>query len=92
MIDSPSNTSGGDRFGAYMGRPPKEGEPTSRLYLRRIPIDSGGYDPGGAYWGLGAPLYEAFDDSGGFYWTERGTRESVKASILADYPGALFWR
>jgi hypothetical protein len=22
-----------------------------------VPIDSGGYDPGGAYWGHGAPLY-----------------------------------
>lgn len=27
----------------------------------RVPINSGGYDSGGAYWGIGAPLYCATD-------------------------------
>lgn len=30
-----------------------------RLRLVRVRIDSGGYDSGGAYWGIGSPLYRA---------------------------------
>lgn len=49
-------------YGAPMGRPeylPRHynGE---RLHLRRVPLNSGGYDPGGAYWGTGLPLYCAY--------------------------------
>lgn len=48
--------------GAPMGRPeylPRHynGE---RLHLRRVPLNSGGYDPGGAYWGTSMPLYCAY--------------------------------
>ena len=32
---------------------------TKRLYLRRLRLDSGGYDEGDAYWGHGDPLYWA---------------------------------
>lgn len=46
--------------GAPMGRP-KSGDstsvPTTAFQLKLIPITSGGYDPGGAYWGTGQPLY-----------------------------------
>ena len=31
-----------------------------RLHLRRVPLNSGGYDPGGAYWGRDLPLYCAY--------------------------------
>lgn len=49
-------------YGAPMGRTeylPRHynGE---RLHLRRVPLNSGGYDPGGAYWGTGLPLYCAY--------------------------------
>ena len=52
-------------YGAPMGRPeylPRHynGE---RLHLRRVPLNSGGYDPGGAYWGHGLPLYCAYGDT-----------------------------
>jgi hypothetical protein len=30
-----------------------------RFHLRRVRLDSGGYDPGGAYWGTGGTLFEA---------------------------------
>jgi hypothetical protein len=45
--------------GAPMGRPAfgHGGNPIEPFILRRIRINSGGYDDGGAYWGLGAPLY-----------------------------------
>jgi hypothetical protein len=29
----------------------------ARVRYLRIPLNAGGYDPGGAYWGQGAPLY-----------------------------------
>lgn len=45
---------------AAMGRP-KSGDSTSvpmmPFELKLIPINSGGYDRGGAYWGNGQPLY-----------------------------------
>jgi hypothetical protein len=42
------------KYGAPMGRSDKwpEGTPADvKLYLRHMPLDSGGYDAGGAYWG-----------------------------------------
>lgn len=45
--------------GADMGRAAKPG-PADLAYkfrLVRLAIDAGGYDQGGAYWGLGAPLF-----------------------------------
>ncbi len=46
------------QYGASMGRSeygtPVEGELCG---LHRIPVDSGGYDSGGAYWGTGRPLF-----------------------------------
>ena len=50
------------RRGAPMGRsdvilpPGSEKETSERIYDRRVPLDSGGYDKGGAYWGVGAEL------------------------------------
>jgi len=56
------------RYGAPMGR---HGSPANMpdadldkrtVRLFRVNLDSGGYDDGGAYWGIGAPLYCATDD------------------------------
>lgn len=47
------------KYGAPMGRP-KQGhgaDPTTPFEVKRVPINSGGYDRGGAYWGTGQPLY-----------------------------------
>lgn len=82
------------RFGAPLGRPtftPPRSAP--RLYLRRIRLDRGGYDPGGAYWGLGAPLYWYGDDSGAIDGCLRASsRDAAKAEIRANYPDACFFR
>ena len=51
-----------DSRGASMGRGirlPSPGE-TVRLHLVRVPLDSGGYDFAGAYWGGPANLWCAF--------------------------------
>jgi len=84
--------------GADMGRAPKTG-PADLPYkfrLARVPIDAGGYDQGGAYWGLGAPLYWACDESTHSAPVEMflraGDRDAVKAKIRESYPAARFYR
>lgn len=49
--------------GAPMGRRGYGRQPGAGLRVRlfRVRLDSGGYDDGGAYWGIGAPLYCATD-------------------------------
>lgn len=32
-----------------------------KIYRKRVRLDSGGYDMGGVYWGIGAPLYVEFN-------------------------------
>lgn len=49
------------RYGAPMGRPSDEDfDGLFPVHIRRVKLDSGGYDRGGAYWGLGEPLYVAW--------------------------------
>ncbi len=44
-------------LGAPMGRYGKGTEPANtRIYNRKVNLDSGGYDKGGVYWGLGPEL------------------------------------
>lgn len=72
------------RYGAPMGRPAKHWDLPEgthiKLHLVKMRLDSGGYDSGGAYWGLRIPvnfvrgdgaivrvtpcLYWYYDDSG----------------------------
>lgn len=49
------------RFGAPLGRTSYGFDHAGRLYVSRIALDSGGYDPGGAYFGHSLPLYGASD-------------------------------
>lgn len=93
MTPTLSNVS--SRYGAPMGRVERHSPalPAARFYLRRVPINSGGYDAGGAYWGLGAPLYWATCTTGAaeFFFRAR-TRDAAKAEVLARHPGARFYR
>lgn len=61
--------------------------------LMRCPLDNGGYDQGGAYWGLGEPLYYyegPLSDISGYI---RGrTRELAKAGVRKMFPLAKFYR
>ena len=64
--------------GAPMGRREYHQKPDNRtVLLARVRLDSGGYDPGGAYWGIGAPLYCAQD-------TESDYQEFVRAYSRQD--------
>lgn len=49
------------KYGSPMGRQGYGTDFAGRLYVGRVPIDAGGYDPGGAYWGIGMPIYAASD-------------------------------
>ncbi|MGX7894966.1 hypothetical protein [Tsuneonella sp. HG222] len=62
------------------------------LTLRHCPLDSGGYDQGGAYWGLGPRLYWCGNDAGDIdYFFRAADRKAAKATVREDYPEARFF-
>ena len=65
---------------------------SGKIYLRRIKLDSGGYDNGGAYWGIGQPLWETLDQDGNGFIFRESNRESAKKHILERFPDAKFYR
>lgn len=81
------------RYGAPLGRHSWQHLDTGgRLYLRRVYLNSGGYDAGGAYWGLGVPLWLAMDQQGETRYLRARSRDAAKAMILDDAPDARFYR
>ncbi len=85
------------RYGAPMGRQSRGGypdaSPAPRFYLRLVPINSGGYDSGGAYWGIGEPLYWAeCPEIDATQYLRAFDRATARAAIRRDYPGACFYR
>ncbi|WP_145960510.1 hypothetical protein [Novosphingobium meiothermophilum] len=84
------------RYGAPMGRrSTRTGDvlPSDPpLYLRRVYLDNGGYDPGGAYWGLGQPLYWCGNADGTVdFFLRAGSRAEAKILVREDYPNARFF-
>lgn len=85
------------RYGAPMGRGQSDShggaDIAGKLSLQRVRINAGGYDSGGAYWGLGAPLYWYGDNEGIVSRYLRAiTRAQAKRFILIEYPNASFYR
>lgn len=79
------------RYGAPMGRrtgPAYLCSAAGRVHLRRVPLDAGGYDRGGAYWGAGQALWCAQDRHGNTVILRASTREACRAK-LRDMFGAL---
>ena len=84
----------GSKYGAPMGRPstarrdleqdgllqPDGGLPR-KLYLQRLRLDSGGYDSGGAYWGLGEPMWVATDHEDVTVFVRALTRTLAKGAV-----------
>lgn len=89
------------RFGAPMGRlsaPSLHQSPRS-VRLFHVPLDSGGYDCGGAYWGLGAALYCATDDTGAMQFVRASSRlgaaiglDLAPRSLVAPLRIPPWWR
>lgn len=93
------------QYGAPMGRRDFIGDTGApyKFRLFKVRLDSGGYDDGGAYWGLGEPLYcadsEPMADEFGEYmgsdarhFIRAKSREHAKLKVLNDYPKARFYR
>lgn len=85
------------RYGAPMGRRASYARPPSdeplKFHLQRVPLDSGGYDSGGAYWGHGEPLWWYMSVDGEVdAFLRAGSRMAAKAAIRASYPNARFFR
>ena len=92
------------RYGAPMGRGQAEAADTQapiKFRLSRVYLNSGGYDRGGAYWGIGAPLYQAEADAptryayGGdvvTFYLRAHDRDDAKDRVRAKYPQATFYR
>lgn len=79
------------RYGAPMGRRTIKGDTGGRVRLFRVALDSGGYDRGGAYWGIGQPLYAVIGED--FQSFRRANnREQAKQLFLKDYPELKFYR
>lgn len=89
------------QYGAPMGRRGQGYgvEPFGRMYLRRVRLNSGGYDAGGSYWGVGQPLYW-------YYWENpdvgcedeviedfirADNREHAIAKLKGKYPNVTFF-
>ena len=90
---------GGDPSrGAALGRPTViDGSPSGRLYLRKVPLDAGGYDPNGTYFGAcihGVPPLYWYADAGGNIDAvlRANDRDDAKRQIRERIPGARFWR
>lgn len=81
------------RYGAPLGRGNigNDFDVMQPLHLKRLPLDSGGYDGGGAYWGHGVPVYVIHDRDGDFFYSLRArSREAAKAEFREEHPGAWF--
>lgn len=88
--------------GAAMGRLtilPRDPKARAVFYLSRVRLDTGGYDQGGAYWGIGDPLYRALsaedigeNDEHVELFVRASSRDYAKDAIKARVPGATFYR
>ncbi len=82
--------------GSMMGRrevAPHDPRRPIRLNLRRVRLNSGGYDGGGAYWGTGLPLFCAWGEPGHVEIYCRATdRKCAKDLVRVRVPGARFFR
>lgn len=66
---------------------------TVKVSLRCVRLDAGGYDSGGAYWGLGQPLYYAGSDDGRVdMWFRACSRDGAKQYVQGKYAFVTFYR
>ena len=76
------------KYGPSMGRP--SDQVTGEVFLARVPSVDGDYDPGGAYWGSGVPVWCAWNEEGEAY-LRAASKESAKAKLegctFKDYLG-----
>ncbi|MEP2533508.1 hypothetical protein [Shimia sp.] len=71
----------GGRYGAPMGRRSDVLDAAEPVTVRRVTLDAGGYDSGGAYWGTGTPLWRAVAADGAAAYVRADTRADAIAQI-----------
>lgn len=94
--NDPRGWCGDPSRGAALGRATIQDAPeafSGKLTLRRVQLDSGGYDPNGTYFGTGAPLYWTASEDGEIDYVLRASeREDARSKVRAKYPSARFYR
>jgi hypothetical protein len=86
--NDPKGWCGDPSRGAALGRPTIHGQPAGAITVRRSPLDRGGYDRNGTYFGDGQPLYWYSDDEGNVDAMERAwTMKEAIAKVRALFPG-----
>ena len=87
----PKGWCGDPSRGAALGRPTIKGDPdfSGRLFLKKVRLDNGGYDPNGTYFGAGSPLYWYASEDNDIDGMLRATsRELARDQVLELYPKA----
>jgi hypothetical protein len=75
-------TRGYSQYGASMGRSSDlPFESTGPLTVRHVPLDEGGYDPGGAYWGAPDNLYVVESEDGDVRYLRAGSADRARAKF-----------
>lgn len=93
------------KYGAPFGRPDLPhvyGEfgaipdATYKFHLQKVKLDSGGYDSGGAYWGLrnrGETLYWAVNENETVQrFFDAKSRDDAKRFLRQEFPNCRFFR
>jgi hypothetical protein len=83
------------KYGAPMGRSdtvhPGDADEAASIELQRVELDEGGYDDGGAYWGVGQPLYLALitvDGEQGSLFFRANSPAAARTHVMRLYPNA----
>ena len=87
---APFYTNVSSKYGAPMGRR-SDAAMYGKLRLVRVPFVDSCYDPGGAYWGMPANLYCAWNDEGTHY-LRASSREDAKAQLVNKFVDVSFYR
>ena len=66
-------------------------DPSEPFSLRRVRLNSGGYDENGRYFGQGQPLWE-YDNREDWGHLRAATRDAAKRALLTKIPSAKFRR
>ena len=68
-----------------------------RYILRKVRLDTGGYDCNGQYWGCGEPLYQwcCRDHEDDWHYTRANSRDQAKQlvsrTVAHTDPAPKFW-
>lgn len=86
------------KYGAQMGRCDSVSEPNYpvKFHLVRMKMSSCGcYDEGGAYWGIGLPMYRAEgmgEEEMQEMFMRARSRNAAKEIVLEVFPNARFYK